>query len=322
MTPSSVPLALVLVTVVVLLVVGCAAVQTGDGKNTSNLSIPITNSMPSITATPMEILVPHKPITGTERKVFTVIQGDPFTYRGFVNNTDIHSIDVLVKGSKYMGSTFLSVPVNADGTFAFTLGGNLTKEFWDDYTYLRNYSPYNQANSPYLHICLNNSTTNVCFDLLLVQEAKDLPLVGRDRWILIDSFQNITIPPEAVSDYTGPFFVNGTTNLPTGENLSIELSSLCFWPCPKRESTVTGNIGCCGDVGSHVEYTTVQERSDWINTWSFLVNTTPDRISISRENGLIDDTNRLQVYVSSVNRTEEENGWDCANFVVKVTGIP
>jgi len=254
--------------------------------------------------------------------VYTVIHGDPFTYQGIVNDTNIHSVSVLVKGSKYQGSIPMSIPVDANGSFTFTIGGNSTEQFWDDYTSMLNYSPYNLGVSPYLHVCLDYTTTKECFDLLLVQDAKNLTSPERSMWIHMDPLQDIVIPPEEAYDYTGPFFINGTTNFDAGENLSIELSSLCFVPCAKREATDIGNIGCCGDITSYAEYTKVQGSSTGLNTWSVLVNTTPDHFVIARINGMIDDTNRFEVYVTDVNRTADDNGWDSADFVLRVQGVP
>ena len=37
---------------------------------------------------------------------------------------------------------------------------------------------------------------------------------------------------------------------------------------------------------------------------------------------MIDDTNRFEVYVTDVNRTADDNGWDLADFVVRVQGSP
>jgi hypothetical protein len=310
MTPFRITLALVLVMAGVLLAAGCAGQQ----------SAPVTGSAPSITPAQTKTTPVQPSSIANEPKIYTVIQGDPFTYQGIVNDTNIHSVGVLVKGSKYQGSIPMSIPVNANGTF--TLGGNSTEQLWDEYTSMLNYSPYNLGVSPYLHICLDYTTTKECFDLLLVKNAMNLTSSGHNMWIHMDPLQDISIPPEEAYDYTGPFFVNGTTNFGVGENLSIELSSLCFLPCAKREATDIGNIGCCGDISSYVEYTKVQGSSSGINTWSVLVNTTPDHFVISRINGRIDDTNRFEVYVTDVNRTANDNGWDSADFVLRVQGNP
>ena len=223
MTPLRVPLALVLMMVAVLLVAGCAG----------HPSYPVTDSAPSITPAQTETTSVQPSSIANERKVYTVIQGDPFTYQGIVNDTNIRSVGVLVKGSKYQGSIPMSIPVDANGTFTFTLGENSTEQFWDDYTSMLNYSPYNLGVSPYLHVCMNCTTTKECFDLLLVQDAKNLTSSKRSMWIHMDPLQDIVIPPEEAYDYTGPFFVNGTTNFDTGENLSIQLSSIMLSPMCK-----------------------------------------------------------------------------------------
>jgi hypothetical protein len=91
-------------------------------------------------------------------------------------------------------------------------------------------------------------------------------------------------------------------------------------PCPPQPSP--GRIGCCGDNPRHIEYTRVQGSSNGTNTWSFLVNTAPDRFVIYQINDRIDDHNPFQLYVADVNRTIGDNRWDQANFFLKVLGTP
>ena len=236
MTPLRVTLALVLVMAAVLLAAGCA--QTGKEKSVEYPSTSVIGTVPSLTAALTVITQAQPSFVASERKVYRVIQGDPFTYQGIVNDTKIHSVGVLVRGSKYQGSIPMSIPVDANGTFTFTLGENSTEQLWDDYTSMLNYSPYNLGVSPYLHVCMNCTTTKECFDLLLVQDAKNLTSSKRSMWIHMDPLQDIVIPPEEAYDYTGPFFVNGTTNFDTGENLSIELTRYALSPV-QNASTLT-----------------------------------------------------------------------------------
>jgi len=293
----------------VLLAAGCVDHSSG----------PVTGSAPSVTValnetTPAQLsLVPAEP----EPKLYTVIQGEPFTYQGFVNDTNVRSVGVQLNSQADFGVSPLSVPVNANGTFTLTIGGNLTKAFWDEYT---NELSYNRDASPYLHVSLNDTTKKENFDLLVVQDEKNITSLQPDLWIQIDPLHDLVIPPEERNEYTGPFIVNGTTNLNIGENLSIELSSICAMPCPPQPSP--GRIGCCGDNPRHIEYTRVQGSSNGTNTWSFLVNTAPDRFVIYQINDRIDDHNPFQLYVADVNRTIGDNRWDQANFFLKVLGTP
>jgi hypothetical protein len=309
-----VPCALVLVLAAVLVTAGCVGHPPGPSL--------ITAPTPSVTAMPTgTIPVQPSPIAG-ERKVYTVIQGDPFIYQGIVNDTDIQTVDVLARGSSYQGSIPLSVPVNANGTFTVIIDGNFTKEFRDDYTRLLNYTSFNQDISQYLHVSLNFTTRKEYFDLLIVQDAKNLTISKPGRWVRIGPLQDVVIQPDEQNDYSGPFLINGTTNLPAGENLSLALMSWCNWPCPKQDPSGTGKIGCCGNIDRYVMYTKVQENPAGANTWSFLINTAPDRIVIGRENGMIGDTNLFEVFVTGVNRTAGDNEWDLADFVIRVRGVP
>ena len=123
-------------------------------------------------------------------------------------------------------------------------------------------------------------------------------------------------------NFTGPFFINGTTNLPPGTNLSLKISSLCFFPCPKYDPEKEGRtLGCCGTEPDYSTAALVKEHSPGPNIWSFQVNTSPVRIQIGSSNGQIGDTNRFRAIVRDVNRTPDDNRWDMADFGVRMEGV-
>jgi hypothetical protein len=60
------------------------------------------------------------------------------------------------------------------------------------------------------------------------------------------------------------------------------------------------------------------EGSCGVNTWSLLVNTTPNYMGMTTSNGAFSDLNAFSVTVSGRNRTATDNLWDAAYFVVRV----
>ena len=116
-------------------------------------------------------------------------------------------------------------------------------------------------------------------------------------------------------DYTGNFYINGTTNQPPGEQVHLVMKSLCYLPCPKTGSTNT--IGCCGSH-DYENVATVQEGQCGINTWSVFVNATPDRFVVARLNGDYGDLNAFLVLVTQMNRTTDDNRWDATRFIIRV----
>jgi hypothetical protein len=316
LTRFRVTLALMLVMVAVLLAAGCTE-QSGKEKSVGDLHPNVTSSVDSITANTTKTTPSQQPIIATERKVYPVVRGEPFTYRGLVNDTNVHSVSYLVNAPDGLSVSPTSIPVNANGAFAFTISGEYTQQAWNNF--LEGKQRYKRS-SPYYHVCINYSVRTECFDLQFVESENNTAQSTQTRWIQIDPLPDITIRPEERGNYTGPFFINGTTNLPEGEILSIELISSCYsMPCPPW-SAYNHAIGCCGD-GMYKDITKVQNDASGINRWSVLVNTTPTKISITTINGAIDDYNSLEVYVSSTKRTTDENGWDLADFVVRVQGL-
>jgi len=319
MTQPRPMLALMLVMAGVLLVAGSLT----QSSNNNTLTPYIQNSIeiPDVTIPAFglgNLGQEHCPVN--ERRVFTVTQGESFTYQGTASDSNTHTVRV----SYYSDQDWLffhglpdPVPVNSDKTFTFSISGNITKQFWNDYTSVGG-SSYNHVKySPYLHVCLNYSITNECFDLLIIRDVKNLTSLKRNTWIQIDPIPDQVITFSERQQYSGGFFINGTTNLLPDDDISLIMGSTCMLPCPK---TASDDIGCCGSNFERV--VKVKEGFCGINTWSVLVNTTPNRIRLVSVNNEIGDRNGFLVSVTRQNRIADDNAWDSANFVIRVKDEP
>ncbi|MGB8308874.1 MAG: hypothetical protein WCE65_03460 [Methanoregula sp.] len=154
----------------------------------------------------------------------------------------------------------------------------------------------------------------------ITQQSSEPTSAAQSLWIHIDPLKNITLLPGEEDNYTGPFFINGSTNLPPGEVLSLNLGSTCAWPCPYDPSPPK-KIGCCG-FDRYTGYTVVQKNYTGMNTWSFLVNTSPDTITISYLNDKVDDNNGIAVSVAYGNETDENYVNAQGSFFMKLQGVP
>ncbi len=304
--------------VCVLLIVGCVENSGGDG----NVTTVSTTMMPPYPSNPAPVLdinssnvtkiSPNLKLCPLREHVeYRVIQGQPFTFHGTAP-ANSNLVDVFVYSGIDPNFFFpLSVPVDANGSFSVIISGSQTRQDWVNYirTPTAN-SPY--VHSPYDHVCLKYSTATDCFDLLLVDDEKNLTTIIKNNWIRIDPIPDQFVSGSERSNYTGNFFINGTTNLPMGEEIRLSMYSMCYSTCMKS-SADNHAIGCCGD-GSYKSSATVQEGSCGFNTWSVFVNTTPTVIWIATFNGVSGDHNPLVVDVRGQNRTATDNEWDAALF--------
>jgi hypothetical protein len=313
MTPLRTTFALLLLLIIaVLLAAGCMSDQSISPPATT----PLTN--PSLTETQP---VPA-PVIAISQNVTVVSPGESFSYRARINDTHVHSIDAAILSQPDEFSP-ITLPVDESGTFTLYAGGNFTQKFREDYSYILQYPPYNEDISPYLHVMFRYPAKQERFDVLIAGNGTNDTIPENNTWIRIDPIRDVVVLPEDRQNYTGPFFITGTTSLPQGTNLSLEISSLCFWPCPKYDPEKEGaTLGCCGTRDKFTAFARVKEHTPGQNTWSFPVNTSPVRIVIGTENGRVGDTNRFRALVKDVNRTMDDNRWDLADFVVRVRGVP
>jgi hypothetical protein len=302
-----------LILAVFLFVSGC--ISSPAVKNTTANVLQVVTTpvpLPVITTASTVPSSARTSCSASGRREYRVIKGDSFTYNGTIPDNANHSVEVFVYSELEPGPSGSSVPVqgNTNGTFSVAISGSQTELDWENYI---STLPYGNGDSPYDHVCLRYSTGTDCFDLLLVQDTKNLTTVTNNTWIQIDPLPDQNISLNEVQSYSGDFFINGTTNIPPGENISLSLTSMCMMPCGKMG---TIQFGCCGyPYGNDAK---VQAGSCGVNTWSIFVNTSPSIIGISTVNGVYGDINAFMVSVTRQNRTPAENGWDTAYFVVHV----
>ena len=312
MTSSRITHALVPVMVAVLLAAGCVSHQSFSYPATMPLK---THSLPETQPVPT-------PVIAIRQDVIVVSPGEPFIYRARVDDTGVHSIDVAILSQPDEFSA-VTLPVDENGVFTLYVGGNFTRKYWEDYSYLSQYPPYREDLSPYLHVILRYPAKQERLDVLIAGNRTNHTIPENNTWIQTDPIRDVVVLPDDRLNYTGPFFINGTTSLPPGTNLSLEISSLCFWPCPKYDPEKEGKtLGCCGTVEKYTAATRAEEQTPGLCSWSFRVNSSPARIVIGTENGRVGDTNRFGALVKDVNRTIDDNRWDLADFVVRVRGVP
>ena len=141
MTLFRVTLALLLLVAIVLLAAGCANHQYNAIQDAIS---PKPTSQPETQ--------PILPVT-IDQSVKVVHAGEPFVYRASVNDTGILSVNAMVLSQPDMIAPF-TLSVDENRSVTLFLGGNITGEFRDLYSYTLPFPPYNQGISPYLHIIL------------------------------------------------------------------------------------------------------------------------------------------------------------------------
>jgi len=304
LTPFRVTLALVLVMVAVLLAAGCSQGTRFGTDNNAGIPPPATpdNSL-SLAGSPGAC-------PPTEHREYRVVQGESFTYQGISPGYAGQAVNVPIYSEQVPPFPEYE-PVNGNGSFSIFVDKDRTKLDWENHGY--NYS--GRQTSPYDHICIQYPTGTDCFDLLIVQNKTDLNATVKNDWIHMDPLPDKVIPITLRNTYTGNFFVNGTTSLPPGEQLNISMMSLCTLPCQK--TLTSSRIGCCG-AENYESSIVVREGPCGINTWSLLVNTTPNLIGMTTVNSIFSDFNAFSVSVSGRNRTADDNLWDAATFIVRV----
>ncbi|MFA4878265.1 MAG: hypothetical protein WC586_12750 [Methanoregula sp.] len=253
------------------------------------------------------------PCISDERWEYQVVQGKPFTYTGTVPDNSTQSVDVFSDTLMNPYPSVMKRPVDPYGKFSIYINGNETRQIWDDY--ISDTYGVGGDRSPYDHVCMRYSSGIECFNLLIVQDTNNLTAHTQKDWIRIDPIVDPVISEKDRDEYTGNFFINGTTNQPTGNQVHLVVTSLCFRPCPKMSFLNT--IGCCGS-NNYENVATIREGQCGINTWSVFVNTTPNRITISRLNGEYGDLNAFLVIATQMNRTKDDNRWDATQFVIRV----
>jgi hypothetical protein len=156
---------------------------------------------------------------------------------------------------------------------------------------------------PAVSATTNNSTTLVTAS----QNATPYSI----QWIQINPIPDHFVPPDEQENYTGNFFINGTTNLVPGQEINVDMSNGDMPPCPKNCWDIPTRVFypcACGINATYSGTTKVIGNPDGNNTWSFFVNTSPRVIGPA-----INDFNDIWVIVTSDN-VQVDSGF-CIHFV-------
>jgi hypothetical protein len=139
------------------------------------------------------------------------------------------------------------------------------------------------------------------------------------QWIHISPIPDQFVPPDEQGNYTGNFFINGTTNLAPGQEINVDMSNGDLPPCPKYcwDNPAHVFYPCaCGINATYSGTTKIIENPEGNNAWSFFVNTSPRTIGPA-----INDFNDIWVVATS-NNVQAEAGF-CIHFVDHtVTAVP
>lgn len=233
----------------------------------------------------------------SENRFYSVVQGEPFTYHGEIPNRGIQFVSVEVRSPfSEIPIVSESVPVNPDGSFTFTLNGSLTQGWGTASLMGEKYAP--------ILVSLNFTTAEEHFNLNILQTPTDIQCYQNKNWIHINPFRTIQVSDE-FRNVTRDLDINGTTNLPPGEEITLMILSTSTSPCQ--------NLFYPDNLISHCVYPVerkikVQNSSCGANTWSFDINTSYYRFA----------DNEHAVFVSAVNKSQENcSSWDAMIFTLE-----
>jgi hypothetical protein len=237
------------------------------------------------------------PLPQPANSVYTVVQGDPFTYQGVTPDRDIQTVHIELR-SPFLDNPIVSesVPVNPDGTFTFSLNRSITQA-WGSMGMM------DEKRAPF-RVTLNFTTSEEHFDLDIVRTAEDNQCNLGKTWIHINPLKKIEVSSE-FHNVTRDVTINGTTNLAPGSNVTLVIISTDERLCQK--SSPENTISRCGN--SIQEKILVRNGSCGSNTWSFEMNTSYYRFT----------DYEYAAYVSEIDKTGEDcDSWDATIFTIKL----
>ena len=230
----------------------------------------------------------------SDNRVYSVVQGEPFTYEGEIPNRGIQFVSVELRSPfSEIPVVSESVPVNPDGTFMFTLNESITQGWGTASLIGEKYAP--------ILVSLNFTTAEEHFHLNIIQTPTDVQCNQTKNWIHINPFRTILVSSE-FRNVTRDLDINGTTNLLPGDEITLIILSTSTNPCQ--------NLLYADNLISHCVYPVekkikVQNSSCGANTWSFDINTSYYRFADSE----------YAVFVSAVNKSQENcSSWDAIMF--------
>ena len=233
----------------------------------------------------------------SENRFYSVIQGEPFTFKGEIPNRGIQFVSVQVRSPfSEIPVVSESVPVNPEGTFTFTLNGSLTQGWGTASLMGEKYAP--------ILVSLNFTTAEEHFNLNILQTPTDVQCNQNKNWIRINPFKTVQVSDE-FRNVTRDLDINGTTNLPPGDEITLMILSTSASPCQNRLYPDNLISHCVYPVEKKIK---VQNSSCGANTWSFNINTSYYRFADYEHT----------VFVSAANKSQENcSSWDAMMFMLE-----
>ncbi len=296
---------------------GCINSQPSSDKNITTPATTFT-VLPTITSSDIPVIasptsiIPYSDIAvqfpQENNGSFTILNGQPFSFQGFADRENISMIRYWIFGKTY--ASFGTLPIQQDKSFNFTINGEQTSAMINgtyrilfeypssDGTYDIKIGNTGKTNDTFLYdrsgnriinfqdVMINYLTGTDAANIVEKEIRKSSP-EGVINLTLVVQQPVITISPMSVHDIGDIISFNGTTNLPPGEIISLNIASAAIVHCPKNQTCDEGGsvFPCCGGISQDVA---VKPEGCGITTWSWNVNTShyqfyPDTFLINAE---------------------------------------
>jgi len=222
---------------------------------------------------------------------FTILSGDPFSYREFIHRENISIIRYWIFGDTSI--VFNTIPVQQDQSFNFTLNGQETSRMINGnyrilfevptsgdtfdlkISYIGKHNDtvlYDKSGNRILNFqdVTNNNLNGLNAADIVEREIQKTGLYSVSNITLIVQEPLITINPVSDHYYLGDMIeINGTTNCDKGE-IQILVHSLPFVPGCENQEPSDVLCGCCEGFGITAPIITGICGN---NTWSSEINT-------------------------------------------------
>jgi hypothetical protein len=302
-----------------LLIAGCTSSSHIPESPAGNAVVPTVSSSTTTISTSDATAVPVECSQESDTS-FTILPGDPFTYRGSVPSGKISEMRIWMFGKNSI--TVNTIPAQQYKPFIFKLTSDQTSRMINGTYRVLFESPLSEGsfdmkigyvgiqNNPVLY----DRTGNRIFSFL---DITDNHLNGLDAADTVEqairnngteNVSRITLVvknPEIIINpvphhYVGDTITfDGTTNLPPGEMIVLGVYSIDFTMCPKMQCSESVHY-CCGGIQTTIAV--IPGNCD-INTWSWDVNTSqhgfqPDHhyaVSASGRERLVENTSVFTV---------------------------
>jgi hypothetical protein len=292
----------IIIVLIICITCGCINSEPSSGGNNTTPT-PTFTILPTITSSYIPVNASPTSITPySDRAVqcpkenngsFAILNGQPFSYHGFADRESISMIRYWIFGNTY--ASFGTVPIQQDKSFNFTLNGEQTLAMINGtYRILFEYPSsdgtydikigstgkrndkilYDRAGNRIINFqdVMNNYLPGTDAANIVEKEIRKSSPEGVINLTLVMQKPGITISPVSVHDIGDIITFNGTTNLPPGEIISLEIVSANIISCPKNPFCDEDDSvrPCCGGMSQEVA---VKPAGCGITSWSWEVNT-------------------------------------------------